>query len=66
MCFPLFYPAAPHNDIPHNPIKINNIMNIFIVFPGVFSCRIGMEAQHATPLLAFLKLNGELYFPCNP
>ena len=52
--------AAPHNDVPHNPIIINNIPNIFIVFPAVLSCRIGMEAQHAAPLLAFLKLNGEL------
>ena len=53
MYFPLFYPAAPHNDIPHIPITINNITNIFIVFPGVFSCRAGMEAQHAAPLLTW-------------
>ena len=41
------------NDISHNPIKFNNITNIFIVFPGVFSCRAGMEAQHAAPLLTW-------------
>ena len=45
--------AAPHNDVPHNPITINNITNIFIVFPAVFSCRGRMEAQHAAPLLTF-------------
>ena len=37
------------NDISHNPIKFNNITNIFIVFPAVLSCRAGMEAQHAAP-----------------
>ena len=58
--------AAPHNDSSHNPIIINNIPNIFIVLFVVLSCRLGMEAQRAAPLLAFLKLNGELYFPCNP
>ena len=26
------------NDIPHIPITINNITNIFIVFPAVLSC----------------------------
>ena len=31
------------------------------MFSAVFSCRGGMEAQHAAPLLAFLKLNDELY-----
>ena len=52
--------AAPHNDVLHNPITINNIPNIFIVLFVVFSCRVGLEAQHAAPLLAFPKLNGEL------
>ena len=33
--------AAPHNDVLHNPITINNITNIFIVLPGVLSCRVG-------------------------
>ena len=52
--------AAPHNDVSHNPITINNIPNIFIVLFVVLSCCVGMEAQHAAPLLAFPKLNGEL------
>ena len=52
--------AAPHNDISHNPIIINNITNIFIVFSAVLSCCLGMEAQHAAPLLVFPKINGEL------
>ena len=50
------------NDISHNPIKFNNITNIFIVFPAVLSCCFGMEAQHAAPLLTFLKLNGIYIF----
>ena len=29
------------NDIPHNPIIINNIPNIFIVLFVVLSCRFG-------------------------
>ena len=41
--------AAPHNDVLHNPITINNIPNIFIVLFVVLSCRLGMEAQHAAP-----------------
>ena len=36
------------------------------MFSAVLSCCFGMEAQHAAPLLAFPKLNGDLYFPCNP
>ena len=52
--------AAPHNDVLHNPIIINNIPNIFIVLFVVLSCRFGMEAQHAAPLLVFPQLNGEL------
>ena len=44
--------AAPHNDVSHNPIIINNIPNIFIVLFVVLSCRFGMEAQHAAPLHA--------------
>ncbi|MDD7562259.1 MAG: hypothetical protein PUK02_10830, partial [Parabacteroides sp.] len=39
--------AAPHNDVLHNPIIINNIPNIFIVLFVVFSCRVGMEAAPA-------------------
>ena len=58
--------AAPHNDVSHNPIIINNIPNIFIVLFVVFSCCFGMEAQHAAPLLAFPKLNRELNTPFNP
>ena len=57
--------AAPHNDVSHNPIIINNIPNIFIVLFVVLSCRFGMEAQHAAPLLVFPKLNGELNIPFN-
>ena len=53
------------NDVSHNPIIINNIPNIFIVLFVVLSCRFGMEAQHAAPLLAFPKLNGELNIPFN-
>ena len=64
--FSAFFPAAPHNDVSHNPIIINNITNGFIVFPGVLSCCGRMEAQHAAPLLAFPKLNGELNPPFNP
>ena len=41
--------AAPHNDVSHNPIIINNIPNIFIVLFVVLSCRFGVEAQHAAP-----------------
>ena len=52
--------AAPHNNVSHNSITINNIPNVFIVLFVVFSCRFGMEAQHAAPLLAFPQLNGEL------
>ena len=48
------------NNVSHNPIIINNIPNIFIVLFIVLSCRFGMEAQHAAPLLVFLQLNGEL------
>ena len=48
------------NNVSHNPIIINNIPNIFIVLFVVLSCRFGMEAQHAAPLLVFPKLNGEL------
>ena len=48
------------NDVPYNPIIINNIPNIFIVLFVVLSCRFGMEAQHAAPLLVFPQLNGEL------
>ena len=48
------------NDVSHNPITINNIPNIFIVLFVVLSCCLGMEAQHAAPLLAFPKINGEL------
>ena len=37
------------NDVPYNPIIINNIPNIFIVLFVVLSCRFGVEAQHAAP-----------------
>ena len=37
-----------------------------LCFPPFFSCRVGMEAQHAAPLLAFTQLNGELNTLCNP
>ena len=57
--------AAPHNDVSHNPIIINNIPNIFIELFVVLSCRFGMEAQHAAPLLVFPQLNGELNIPFN-
>ena len=54
------------NNVSHNPITINNIPNIFIVLFVVLSCRFGMEAQHAAPLLVFPQLNGELNTPFNP
>ena len=41
------------NDVSHNRITINNITNIFIVFPAVFPCRGRIEAQHAAPLLTW-------------
>ena len=53
------------NDVSHNSITINNIPNIFIVLFVVLSCCFGMEAQHAAPLLAFPKINGELNIPFN-
>ena len=57
--------AAPHNDVSHNSITINNIPNNIIMFFAVLSCCLGMEAQHAAPLLVFPKINGELNIPFN-
>ena len=36
------------------------------MFFAILSCGVGYEAQHATPLQSFPKLNEELKFPCNP
>ena len=33
--------AAPHNDVLHNQITINNITNIFVMLFVVLSCRVG-------------------------